>query len=1040
MKEWKRRLSGVMVPAVIAASWAAMPVLAQETGVSVQEEQAAVTLAENKVEISTEENFGQRLQELQTQNDVTGVILKEGTYTLSADNLARITKTGFTIEGAGEDKTIIDCGGKLVSGNAGVLVEASNVSIKDVTIKTTTAFTGNKALIKAGKIAASAETDPERIQNFALENVSLICDKKSAGIDINSVDGFSIKNVTIKDSAKVGISITSGTGGKIEKVSTSGSAWGSVGIMEIPAITQTRPASSVELGAGNQFGENSLYIERTGTGEEQKDCGQITGEVPDGFASTSAGGKTVFAPLTSMIGQESFDQNFVLYGTAKLAKTIEVASALTIAGAEDGAAVEYADGTAFSVKEAGVLNLKDVDVTAKDTCIENAGQTTIAGGQLQADGVILKNTAEAEKMKASNVTLVPKTYEEGKVLAENMGELTGDVKDTQDQIWNIEIKDGNVTLTEDTTVDFVSEASAYLADSQGNPAEIKVSVPNLSEIYENDPEDEGKNVTYSVVLAQADAAENPPADQENALMQAFDLHIEKKVGTAETEILTPEKELEVQLTVSENFVTDGLKLFYDDGAGAAPAEVTVTAAERTLRFKTQKFGKFILAGETLPAFDEEIVLEGTYQGKADGVEGDYAVIGKKLTASLKLPESEATTETEPTVTPEPETESETVSVVTTVEETQEAQETTVEVEYQWYRSTDAGFEPIEGANQASYQPVEADENKVLKVQAVKAGAMKYSQGITVVEGLDSKYTQAPDAPRADTVTTTSVTLRTVKSDYDDAVVEYGIERADGQIEWQRSTRFTSLKSNTQYYFYTRYAAEGVYKASKASGASSVWTDRVSTAGPIYGNNNNNNGFWGGVFVPGSSSEDGDPINFHDMQGYDWAAAAVDALSAAGVIKGTSAYTFSPADSIKRGDFVLMLDRMLGFNTSSNYLFEDVPEDSYYASAIGRARYLGIINGYDYNHFGPEDPISRQDIITMAYRAFLKMGIISTSYNQAALEKYEDRSQIADYALEAMMTMTDKGIIIGNEQNRVNPEATATRAEIAVMCYRLRDLI
>ena len=1039
MKEWKRRLSGVMVPAVIAASWAAMPVLAQETGVPAQEEQAAVTLTENKVEITTEENFGQRLLELQAQEDVTGVILKEGTYTLSADNLARITKAGFTIEGAGEDKTIIDCGGKLVSGNAGILVEASNVSIKNLTIKTSTAFSSSKALVKAGKIAASADVDPERIQNFNMENVTLAGDKTSAaGVDINSVDGFTLKNVTIKDSSKVGVSITSGTGGKLEKVTTSGSAWGSVGIMEIKNISQTRPASSVALGAGNQFGENSLYIERTGTGEEQQDCGQITGEIPDGYASASTGAKTVFAPLTAMIGQEGFVQNFALYGTAKIAKTIEVNAALTITGAEAGAAVEYADGTAFSVKEAGVLNLKDVDVTAKDTCIENAGQTAITGGRLQADGVILKNTAAAEKMTASDVTLVPGTYAEGKVLAENMGELTGDVQDVQGQIWNIEIKDGDVTLTQDTTVEFVSEASAYLTDSQGNPAEIQVSVPNLSEVYENDPEDEGKKVTYSVVLAQADATENPPAGQESALLQAFNLHIEKKVGTGNPEVLAPAKALEVQLTVSGNFVTEGLKLFYDDGTGAAPAEVTVTAAERTLTFAAQKFGKFILAGQGQPAFDEEIVLSGTYHGKADGTEGDYAVIGKKLTAELKPSEPVATATTEISE----ETESTEAEDVTTQEEPEESDQETpaAEVKYQWYRSTDTGFEPVEGAQEASYQPVEADKNRTLKVQIVKDGAMKYSQGSKAVDGLDSNYTQAPDAPRADTVTTTSITLRTVKSDYDGAVVEYGIERTDGQIEWQRSTRFTSLKSNTQYYFYTRYAAEGVYKASKASGASSVWTDRVSTAGPIYGNNSNNNGFWGGLFVPGSSSEEGDPINFHDMGGYDWAAAAVDSLSAAGIVQGTSAYTFSPADAIKRGDFVLMLDRMLGFNTSSNYLFEDVPADSYYASAIGRARYLGIINGYDYTHFGPEDPISRQDIITMAYRAFLKMGIISTSYNQAALEKYEDRGEIADYALEAMMTMTDKGIIIGNDQNRVNPEATATRAEIAVMCYRLRDLI
>ena len=93
---------------------------------------------------------------------------------------------------------MIDCAGKLTSGNAGILVEASNVTLKGFKIKTSVKFGTKKALVKAGKIAASAAVYPERISDFRLENVALEGDKESAaGLDINSVDGFTLSNVTI---------------------------------------------------------------------------------------------------------------------------------------------------------------------------------------------------------------------------------------------------------------------------------------------------------------------------------------------------------------------------------------------------------------------------------------------------------------------------------------------------------------------------------------------------------------------------------------------------------------------------------------------------------------------------------------------------------------------------------------------------------------------------------------------------------------------------------------------------------------------------
>lgn len=99
MKQWQKRLSGLMVPAVIAVSGTAFPVLAEETMPPAQTETqpGEVTPAVSEAEILPAENFGERLQALQLQEGITKIVLKEGTYTLTANELGRIAKAGLTL-------------------------------------------------------------------------------------------------------------------------------------------------------------------------------------------------------------------------------------------------------------------------------------------------------------------------------------------------------------------------------------------------------------------------------------------------------------------------------------------------------------------------------------------------------------------------------------------------------------------------------------------------------------------------------------------------------------------------------------------------------------------------------------------------------------------------------------------------------------------------------------------------------------------------------------------------------------------------------
>ena len=130
--------------------------------------------------------------------------------------------------------------------------------------------------------------------------------------------------------------------------------------------------------------------------------------------------------------------------------------------------------------------------------------------------------------------------------------------------------------------------------------------------------------------------------------------------------------------------------------------------------------------------------------------------------------------------------------------------------------------------------------------------------------------------------------------------------------------------------------------------------------------------------------------------------------------------------------------MLSINDAFTENFADVPAASYYYNAIGSAKVAGIASGDGVN-FNPENSITRQDLITLAYRAFLAKGYITETDDLTALDAFADKDNISDYAMTAMASMVKAGIIQGSDGN-VNPLGNATLAEVAVMCARLLALM
>lgn len=178
------------------------------------------------------------------------------------------------------------------------------------------------------------------------------------------------------------------------------------------------------------------------------------------------------------------------------------------------------------------------------------------------------------------------------------------------------------------------------------------------------------------------------------------------------------------------------------------------------------------------------------------------------------------------------------------------------------------------------------------------------------------------------------------------------------------------------------------------------------------------------------------IIFTDLAGYGWAEGEIYYLAENGVVNGTSATTYSPGASLRRGDFMLMLYRSYDLasveGADESGQFTDVPEGSYYYDAVLTARRLGIAQGAD-DAFRPQDSITRQEVMTLVYRT---LGVIGISMEERDdLGAFSDAAEIADYAEEAVRALVAEGVINGKD-GMIVPENNMTRAEIAAVLYRL----
>lgn len=180
------------------------------------------------------------------------------------------------------------------------------------------------------------------------------------------------------------------------------------------------------------------------------------------------------------------------------------------------------------------------------------------------------------------------------------------------------------------------------------------------------------------------------------------------------------------------------------------------------------------------------------------------------------------------------------------------------------------------------------------------------------------------------------------------------------------------------------------------------------------------------------------VVFNDLAKYQWAKTYIESMAAKEIIKGKGENTYCPGDKITRAEFAALLVKLFKIQDSSKSLtFKDVSKKAWYYKAVASAVEQGIIAGKSAGKFAPDESISRQDMAVM-------IGKVLKKYKKAAASKdakitFRDNNNISDYAREGIAAAVKYGVIKGNIDNMFKPLNYATRAEAAVVIYKIFNM-
>lgn len=184
----------------------------------------------------------------------------------------------------------------------------------------------------------------------------------------------------------------------------------------------------------------------------------------------------------------------------------------------------------------------------------------------------------------------------------------------------------------------------------------------------------------------------------------------------------------------------------------------------------------------------------------------------------------------------------------------------------------------------------------------------------------------------------------------------------------------------------------------------------------------------------------DATPFTDLVSTEWYYPYASYAYNKGLLKGVTEDTFAPYGSVTRAMLTTVLYRQAGqpAYVPGTEKFQDVATGIWYEHPVGWASVLDVVNGMGEGLFLPDENVTREQVAVMLCR-YVEKALGQEVSGTGNLNRFPDRDKASDWAQEGLSWAVGTGILTGREDGSLDPQGTATRAEIAAMMQRLEKL-
>lgn len=149
-----------------------------------------------------------------------------------------------------------------------------------------------------------------------------------------------------------------------------------------------------------------------------------------------------------------------------------------------------------------------------------------------------------------------------------------------------------------------------------------------------------------------------------------------------------------------------------------------------------------------------------------------------------------------------------------------------------------------------------------------------------------------------------------------------------------------------------------------------------------------------------------------------------------LMNGVTSKLFYPNMQVTRAMVCAVLCNLEGGANRGYQIYWDVPQGKWYSDSVNWCARNGIVNGYGNGAFGPEDPVTREQLVSMLHKYAAYKGY--QTWKTTDLSDYRDASQISGWAYNTVSWAVAADIMKGDYYHQLKPKATANRAELATM--------